>query len=122
MDRVGAETDTGLQRDRHRLVGPRQFLDGHAQPGEVTTAPVWRRERDAEQPELPHRQHDVDGERVVAIPLLGVRLDLGGDELAHHLAQRFVFLGQLRMHLTSPRAPAGLAAGGVSGLPAKVPT
>ena len=37
-DRVGAEADAGLERDRHRLVDPGELLDGHAQGGEVGAA------------------------------------------------------------------------------------
>ena len=111
VDRAGAEPDAGLQRDRQRLVGPGDLLDGHAEPGEVAAAAVGLGERDAEQAELAHRQHGVDGERVVAVPRLGVRLDLGVDELAHHGPQRLVLLGQLRMQrssrpLSSPSAAA----------------
>ena len=39
-DRVGAEADAGLERDRHRLVDPAELLDGHAQRGEVAAAPA----------------------------------------------------------------------------------
>ena len=104
VDRVGAEADPGLQRDGQRLVGAGDLLDRHAQPGEVTAAAVGLGERDAEQAELAHRQHGVDRERVVAVPRLGVRLDLGLHEVAHDGAQRFVLLGQLRMQRSLPVA------------------
>ena len=98
--------DAGLQGDRHRLVGPGDLLDGDAQPGEVAAAAVGLGERDPEQPELAHLQHRVDGERVVAVPRLGVRLDLGDDELAHHRPQRLVLVGQFGLHVALP-APLG---------------
>ena len=104
VDRVGAEPDAGLQRDRQRLVGAGDLLDGHAQPGQVTAAAVRLGERDAEQPELAHRLHGLDGERVVAVPRLGVRFDLGLDELAHDGPQRLVLLGQLRVQRSSRRS------------------
>ena len=83
-DRVGAEADAGLQRDGDRLVDSSQFLDGDAHAGEVaaTTADRFGK-RDPEQPELAHLAHDVDRELVGAIPLLGVRFDLGVGELAN---------------------------------------
>ena len=57
-DRVGAEADAGLERDGHRLVDPGELLDGDAQRREVAAAAaVLLGERDAEQPELAHRQH-----------------------------------------------------------------
>ena len=96
VDRVGAEADAGFERDRDRLVDPRQLLDGDAQAGEVAPAAADRLgERDAEQAQLPHRQHRVDRERVGAIPLLGVRLDLGSGEVTHQRAQRVVLAAQL---------------------------
>ena len=49
-------------------------------------------------PSSPILQHGVDGERVVAVPRLGVRLDLGLDELADDPPQRLVLLGQFRVH------------------------
>ena len=52
----------------------------------------------AEQPELAHGQHGVDRERVVAVPRLGVRRDLGFGEVAHHLAERLLLVGELEVH------------------------
>ena len=99
VDRVGAEADAGLQGDGDRLVDPGELLDRHAQPGEVTAATAHRLgEGDAEQPQLAHRQHGGDGELVGAIPLGGVRLDLGVGELTHQRAQRVVLVAQLRHH------------------------
>ena len=73
---LAPEADAGLEGDGHRLVDPGDLLDGDAQRGEVgAAAAVLLRERQAEQPELAHRQHGVDREGVVAVPLLGVRRD-----------------------------------------------
>ena len=46
-------------------------------------------------PELAHLVHDVDREVVVAVPLRGVRRDLGLGELADDLAEGLVLSGQL---------------------------
>ena len=44
-------------------------------------------------PELAHRQHGVDRERVVAVPRLGVRRDLALGEVADDLAERLLLVG-----------------------------
>ena len=77
VDRVGAEADARLERDRHRLVDPAELLDGHAERGEVAAAAaVLLGEGQAEQAQLAHGQDGVDREGVVAVPGLGVRRDL----------------------------------------------
>ena len=65
--------------------------------GEVAAAAADRLgERDAEQSEVAHLAHGVERELVGPVPLLGVRLDLGGGELANDRAQRLVVLAELR--------------------------
>src|SRR5262249_6004461 len=59
---------------------------------------VLRREGQAEEAELPHRQHGVDGEDLVAVPLLGIRRDLRLREVAHDGAELLLFLGQVVVH------------------------
>ena len=77
-ERRRAEAHARLERDRHRRVDPRELLDREA-VGEVVgaAAAVLLRERQAEQPEPAHREHRVDRETVVAVPVGGVRRDLG---------------------------------------------
>ena len=77
------------------MIHPRELFDGDAQRGEVRpAAAVLLRERETEEPELAHLQHDIDGELVVAVPPLGMRSDLGLRELAHESPQRLLFLTQ----------------------------
>ena len=47
---------------------------------------------DAEEPEVPHRPHDVHGEVVLPIPGLRVRSDLSLREVAHHLPEGVVLV------------------------------
>ena len=58
-------------------------------------------ERQAEQPELAHRQHRVDGEAVIAVPRLGVRRDLGGGEVPHDQAEGLLLVAQVQIHRPS---------------------
>ena len=119
VDRVGAEAHPRLEGDRHRVVDPRQLLDRDAQHREVAAAPaVLLRERDAEQPEVAHRPHDVDREVVVAVPRLRVRRDLALGELAHDPAQRVVLLGELHVHGCDGLPGARNGGGRVERLPA----
>jgi hypothetical protein len=101
LDRVDAQPDGRLEGDPHRLVDPAQLLDRHAQAGEVAVlagAAVLLRSGQPEQPELAHLLHHVDREVVVAVPLRGVRRDLGVGELADAAAELFVLAGQLVAH------------------------
>ena len=98
QDRVDAETDGCFERDAHRLVDATDLLDRHTQAGEVAVlarTPELFRRGEAEQPELAHLLHGVDGEVVVLVPLRGVRRDLGLRELAHALPERLVLSSQL---------------------------
>ena len=87
-ERRRAQAHAGLERDRHRRVDARELLDREAVREVVgAAAAVLVRERQTEQPELAHGEHGVDGERVVAVPRLGVRRDLRFRELAHDAAE-----------------------------------
>ena len=117
-DRRCAQPDGRLQRDGHRLVDPGELLDGDAQGGQVgAAAPVLLGEGDAEQAQVAHLAHGVDGERVVAVPRLGVRCDLALGEVANDLAERLLLRGELHVHppevtrRRSERASRGLDAG-----------
>ena len=77
VDRVGAQPHARLEGDGHRVINPGQLLDGDAEHREVATATAVRLgEGDAEEPQLPHAAHHVDGEVVIAVPRFGVRSDL----------------------------------------------
>ncbi len=66
----------------------RELLDREAVREVVgAAAAVLLRERQAEQPEPAHREHRLDREAVVAVPVGGVRRDLGLGELAHDVAE-----------------------------------
>jgi len=94
-DRIGAEADARFERDGHRVIDAREFLDGDAQGREVgATASVLLGKRQTEEPELAHPQHDVNGEDVIAIPRFGLRSDLGLREVAYERAQRLLFFAQ----------------------------
>ena len=98
-DRIGAEADTGRERDAHRLVDPTELLDRDAQRGEVTVGTaVLLGEHDPEQAELAHLADDVDGEVVIDVPLCRVRRDLAFGELTHHGSEHLVLVGQLPCH------------------------
>ena len=87
-----------LEGDAHRLVDPADLLDRDAEAGEVAVlarAAVLLRRGQADQPELAHLLHHVDREVVVAVPLRGVRRDLGLGELADQRAELLVLGGQL---------------------------
>ena len=65
-------------------------------------------EHDAEESEVAHLPHDVDGEVMFAVPLRGVRSDLGLGELAHGRPQQVVLGRQLPAHCcTSLRSLTG---------------
>src|SRR5205085_8805509 len=96
---VGAEPDSLLERDRQRRVAPAGLLEGEAERGEVGRRPaVLLGERQPEQAEVAHRQNGAHGERVVAVPLLGMGRDLALGEVADDLAERLLFRGQLDRH------------------------
>ena len=87
------EADAGLEGDAHRLVDAADLLDRHAQAGEVAVlagAAVLLGSGEPEQAELAHLLHDVDREVVVAVPLRGVRRDLGLGEVADAAAELLV--------------------------------
>ena len=106
---VGAEREN-RQRARGRVhgdgdadagVGARELLEHEDVRHEVGAAPaVLLRHADAEQPELAEPVEQLAREAVRAIPLGGVRLDLGGGELARERLD----LALLRASARSPRA------------------
>ena len=101
QDRVDAQADRGLEGDAHRLVDAADLLDRDAQAGEVAVlagAAVLLGRGEAEEPEPAHLLHHVHREVVVAVPLRGVRGDLGLGELADAAAELFVLSGQLERH------------------------
>ena len=98
-ERRRAEAHARFERDRHRRVDARELLDREAVREVVgAAAAVLLRERQPEQPELAHREHGVDGERVVAVPGLGVRRDLGFGELAHDVAELLLLGREVEVH------------------------
>ena len=62
---------------------PSSSIATHSEAKSPLAAAPLLGEDEAEQPELAHRRDDVDGEVVVAVPLRGVRGDLGLGEVAH---------------------------------------
>ncbi len=109
QDGADAEPDGGLQRDAQGLVDPPDLLDRDAQAGETALpAAVLLGGGHAEQAELAHLVHDLDGEVVLAVPLRGVRRDLGLGELADDLAERLVLGRQFEGHRPGLRRSDGL--------------
>ena len=104
QDRVDAEAHRGLERDAHRLVDATDLLDGDAQRGEAAVlaghpgAAELLRSGEAHQAERAHLLHDVGREVVVAVPLRGVRGDLGLGEVADAATELLVLGGQLEGH------------------------
>jgi hypothetical protein len=99
VDRRGPERHTGLEGDRQRVVGAGDLLDGDAQRGQVgATASVLLGERQTEQAELTHAEHDVDRERVLGVPALGVRRDFLGREVAHDSPKVLVRIVEFEIH------------------------
>ena len=87
-ERRRAQAHARFERDRHRRVDAGELLDREAVREVVgAAAAVLLRERQAEQPEPAHREHGLDREAVVAVPVGGVRRDLGLRELAHDAAE-----------------------------------
>ena len=60
--------------------------------------PPTRREDQAEQAEVTHREHGVDRKLVGAIPGLDVRSDLGLREVAHDLPESLLLVAELEIH------------------------
>ena len=88
VDRLGAERGVGAERDRHRRVDPAELLDGDRVGERVAAgAAVLLRERDPHQVELAELGDDLVREPLLAVELLGDRLDLGEGELADGFAQ-----------------------------------
>ena len=94
-----AEADAGLERDRHRRVDPGDLLDREA-VREVVGSPaaVLVREREPEQPELPHLVNSVDGERVVAVPGMRERSDLGLGEVTNDGSELLLLGRRIELH------------------------
>ena len=115
-DRIGTEADTGRQGDPHRLIHAPQLLDRNAQRCEVATAATPSLgEHDAEQPEVAHRVHHVDGEVAGAVPLGRVRSDVLLGEVSDRRPQQFVVRTQLpaHRHPTLPRTVASCRPAGI---------
>ena len=102
-DRRRPEADAGRERDPDGLVHPADLLDGEAQREEVTPAPATGLgEGKAEQSEVAHRVHDLDGQPALPVPLLDVRGDLGGCELPNGPLEGRVLLARHKVHDRSP--------------------
>ena len=111
QDRVDAEADRGLERDAHRLVDATDLLDGQAQRREAAVlaghpgAAELLGSGEAHQAERAHLLDHVGREVVVAVPLRGVRRDLGLGEVADAAAELLVLGGQLEGHAPHPSGP-----------------
>ena len=86
-------------RDADARVAARELLE-HEHVGEEVRAgaAVLLRHADAHQPELGELGEDVAREVVLAIPLGGVRLDLGADEVARERLDLLLLGGELEVH------------------------
>ena len=110
QDRVDPQADRGLERDAHRLVDAADLLDRQAQRREAAVlarhpgAAELLRSRQPHQAERAHLLDDVGREVVVAVPLRGVRRDLGLGEVADAAAELLVLGGQLEGHASHPSA------------------
>ena len=104
QDRVDAETDSSLEGDAHRLVDATDLLDGQAQRREAAVlagqagAAELLGGGEPHQPEVTHLLDHVGREVVVAVPLRGVRRDLGPRELTDAATELLVLGGQLEGH------------------------
>ena len=79
--------DAGSDDEDERFAPIAYLPDPHAEPSELV-----------EQAELAHGEHDVGGERVVAVPGLGVGRDLRIGEVPHHLAELLLLVGERETH------------------------
>ena len=83
-----------MPRDADPAAG--QLLDDHRVGRQVQPhAAVLLGDRDPEQPELLHLLHDRLREAVLVVVMLGVGEDLLVGELADHLADRLLFVGEI---------------------------
>ncbi len=99
MDRRRAERHAGLERDRQRVVDTRDLLDRDAQRRQVgAAAAVLLGERQPEQAQFAHAAHDIDRERVLGVPTLGVWRDLLHREVAHDGAELLVGVVEFVIH------------------------
>ena len=89
----------GGQRDADRRVDPGQLLDGERVGERVgAAAAVLLGERDAHQPQLAHLRHELVGEGLGAVELLGDRRDLVAREVAHRVAEQALLVCELEVH------------------------
>jgi hypothetical protein len=87
------------QRDRHGRVDPRELLDGDRVGERVgPRAAVLLGERDAHQPQLAELGHDLVGEPLLPVELLGHRGDLLLGEVADGAADEVVVGGEVEVH------------------------
>ncbi len=102
-ERGRAEAHAGLERDRHRRVDARDLLDRDAVRQVVgAAAAVLLGKREAEQAERAHGAHGVDGKRVIAVPVGGVRRDLRLGEVAHDGTELLLLRGRTRTPRSRP--------------------
>ena len=89
-DRHHAESDTGLDRHRRRLVDPAELLEREGE-GEVvaTHAAIFLGDRKSEQAHLAHLRDDVVGEAMLAVVLRCLRRD----DLVREVRNRFLQFG-----------------------------
>jgi hypothetical protein len=86
-------------RDGHGGVDARELLDGQGvlQRGAARAADILG-ERDAHPPQLPHPAHELVGEGLRAVELLGHRRDLLAREVADGLLELAGVVGQVEVH------------------------
>src|SRR5205085_8959246 len=98
-DRTGTEADRRLQRDRDGGIHARELLDREAERLEIRAlAAIGLRERDAEQPHLPHAPDDVERELPGAVELLRARGDDLVGELPDGGAELLLLRRQVEVH------------------------
>ena len=115
VDRHRAQRGVRGDRDAHRRVDPGQLLDRERVRERVAAATaVLLRERDAHQPELAQLGHDLVGEPLLAVELLGDRRDLLPREVPHGGLDQLLLGAEVEVHLSLSqrrcRAPARPAA------------
>src|SRR5690606_20479404 len=88
VDRHDPQPDPGLERHRDGLVDARERLHGEAQRHVVLALPAdVARERQAEQPQLPHLRDDLHRQAALGVVAVGGGRDDAVREVAHHLAE-----------------------------------
>ena len=104
VDRLRAQRRVRAHRDRHARVDARELLDGERVCSvSPPAAAVLLGERDPHQPELAHLGHDLVGEALLAVELLGHGRDLLLGEVADGLLEQPVVVGEVEVHAAARR-------------------